>query len=71
MLFHINKHVVYLTANKNRRRVNLKMNKIYTESTLWNIVKTGSEQIEQMSFFSSLFNYTVKVRVKVFFEIIG
>ena len=47
------------------------MNKIYTESTLWNIVKTGSEQIEQMSFFSSLFNYTVKVRVKVFFEIIG
>ena len=42
----MNKHEVYLTKTKSK---NVKVIKRYIQSTLSNIVKTGSEQIEQMS----------------------
>ena len=55
MLFHINKHEVYLIENQKQRGKNIKMIKIYIQPTLSNIVKTGSEQIQQM-FFSFFFD---------------
>ena len=46
----INKYEAYLTENEKQRIKNIKVIIIYIQSTQSNIVKTGSEQIEQMSF---------------------
>ena len=57
---HINKHEVYLIENQIQRGKNIKIIKICIQSTQLNIVKTGSEQIEQMSFsFFSFFLFNV------------
>ena len=56
---------------KKQRGKNIKTIKIHIHSMLSNIVKTGSEQIEQIEFFLSfLFNQILKVRQKCFFRLL-
>ena len=56
-MLHVNKHEVYLIENRKQRGKNIKVIKINIQSALSNIVKTGSEEIEKMSFsFSFEFN---------------
>ena len=50
MLLQINKNEVYLIENQKQKGNNMKVIKIYNQSILPNIFKTGSDQIKKMSF---------------------
>ena len=49
-LLHINKYDVYLIENQKQKEKKSKVIKTYIQFTLPNIVKTGSEQMQQMYF---------------------
>ena len=67
-MLHINKYDVYLIENQKQKEKKSKVVKTYIQFTLPNIVKTGSEQMQQM-YFTFFIRHSICEK-KVFFRLL-